>query len=205
MLRFMQASGYDCEMTYKSLTAHLEWRLRTLPIDFEEVETLAQTGLLYLFGRDRQFRPVLHFPLKRLCEAKVSAEQLVRLAVFMLEFATRELLVPGKVETLVTVVEMEGVGVMGLPMGPLKAVGEVLRNNYKGRVYKQFALNTPGLVKGLYGMFRNFVDNCTVDRAELLGDDYSELHNYIDRSQLEKKMGGMCEDVVRDFFPPRLS
>jgi hypothetical protein len=122
----------------------------------------------------------------------------------MLEFALKNLMVPGKVESLVVVVDMTGISSLWIPVSSLKTIGQMLQNNYRARLYKQYILNTPFLVKGLWTVVKGFLEDFTVAKINMLGSDYSELHKQVDKSQLEKKMGGLCEDITSDFFPPQM-
>ncbi len=72
VLRFLQGNGFNYEKTIKSLDEHLEWRIKSLPVELEDVETEVQQGLLYFFGRDKRYRPVLHIAVKRLTAASVA-------------------------------------------------------------------------------------------------------------------------------------
>ena len=72
MLRFLQGNGFNYEKTMKSLDEHLEWRLANLPVDSSDVEDHANNGLLYFFGRDIRFRPILHIPVKKIADANVN-------------------------------------------------------------------------------------------------------------------------------------
>ncbi len=203
VLRFLQGNGFDYAKTMKSLDEHLEWRLNNLPVESEEIEELAKTGLIYFFGRDKRFRPVLHIPVKKLADANIPNETLGKLAIYMMEFALKNLMVPGKVESMVVVVDMTGVSTLGIPVTALKTIGQMLQNNYRARLYKQYVLNTPFLVKGVWAVAKGFLEEFTVAKFNILGSDYTELYKQIDKSQLENKMGGLCNDIAEDFFPPQ--
>ncbi len=71
VLRFLQGNGFDYVKTFKSLEEHLEWRVANLPVDSEEIEAYANKGLLYFFGHDIKFRPILHINVKRISDANV--------------------------------------------------------------------------------------------------------------------------------------
>ena len=72
LLRFLQGNGFNYEKTIKSLDEHLEWRIKSLPVELEDVEPQVQQGLLYFFGRDKRYRPVLNIAVKRLTAASVA-------------------------------------------------------------------------------------------------------------------------------------
>jgi len=203
VLRFLQGNGWDYAKTAKSLDEHLEWRIQNLPMESEDIEELAKKGLIYWFGRDKRYRPVLHLNVKKISESGLPNETLSNLAIFMLEFALKSLMVPGKVESMIVVVNMTGVSTISIPVTALKTIGQMLQNNYRARLYQQFVLNTPFIVKGIWAIAKGFLEEFTVAKFHILGGDFTELYAQVDKSQLEKKLGGECEDIEDDFFPPQ--
>ncbi len=122
----------------------------------------------------------------------------------MLEFALKNLMISGKVETLVAVIDMTGVSTLWIPVSALKVIGQMLQNNYRARLYKQYILNTPMLVKGIWSMAKGFLEEFTVAKINVLGGDFGEMHKQIGKPQLEKAKGGLCDDITADFFPPQM-
>eukprot|EP00826_Nyctotherus_ovalis_P021389 TRINITY_DN1689_c0_g1_i16.p1 TRINITY_DN1689_c0_g1~~TRINITY_DN1689_c0_g1_i16.p1 ORF type:complete len:217 (-),score=70.32 TRINITY_DN1689_c0_g1_i16:122-772(-) len=204
VLRFLQGNNFNYEKTLKSLEEHIEWRINNLPIESEEIEELAKKGIIYFFGRDKRYRPVMHISVKKMVDANLPNEILSQLAVFLLEFALKNLLIAGKAETLVVVVDLTDVGTISIPVSALKTIGQMLQNNYRARLYKQYLLNTPFLVKGVWAIAKGFLEDFTVAKFNILGSDYSLLYDQVDKGQLEKKLGGTCDDIEEDFFPPQM-
>eukprot|EP00831_Metopus_contortus_P023927 TRINITY_DN20992_c0_g2_i1.p2 TRINITY_DN20992_c0_g2~~TRINITY_DN20992_c0_g2_i1.p2 ORF type:complete len:144 (+),score=25.40 TRINITY_DN20992_c0_g2_i1:7-438(+) len=86
----------------------------------------------------------------------------------------------------------------------MKTISQMLQNNYRARLYKQYVLNTPFLIKGIWTVVKGFLEDFTVAKVNVLGGDFSEMYTLIDKSQLEKKHGGDCEDITEDYFPPQI-
>jgi hypothetical protein len=122
----------------------------------------------------------------------------------MLEWALQNLMVPGKVESLVVVVDMTGIGTIDIPVSSLKTIGQMLQNNYRARLYKLYVLNTPMLVKALWIAIKGFLEEFTVAKVNVLGGDFTPLYQQVPPERLEKKLGGQCADLTDDFFPPKL-
>lgn len=203
VLRFLQGNGFDYDKTLKSLEEHIEWRIKSLPVESEEIEELAKAGIIYFFGRDKRYRPVMHINVKKMVDAKLPNETLSQLAIYLLEFALKNLLVPGKAETMVVVIDMTDVGTISIPMTALKTISQMLQNNYRARLYKQYILNTPFLVKATWAIAKCFLEDFTVAKINILGSDYNALYEQVDKSQLEKRLGGSCDNIEEDFFPPQ--
>jgi len=204
ILRFLQGNKFHYEKTLKSLEEHIEWRINSLPVDSEEIEELAKSGIIYFFGRDKGYRPVLHINVKKMIDANLPNETLVRLGIFILEFGLKNLFVAGKVETMIVVIDMTDVGTISIPVSSLKTISEMLQNNYRARLYKQYILNTPFLVKGIWAIVKGFLEEFTVAKINILGSDYTPLYEQVDKAQLEKRLGGTHENIEEDFFPPQI-
>lgn len=64
IMRFLQGNNYKVKATIDEIKSHLEWRKQNLPIYINEpAKQLLDNGYLYVYGRDRYFRPgIYHNP-----------------------------------------------------------------------------------------------------------------------------------------------
>lgn len=80
-----------------------------------------------------------------------------------------------------------------------------MQTNYRGRLFRFYAVNTPWLVRGVWSIAKNLVDEFTFTKMHLLSTDFKdEVHKFIDPSSLEQKYGGTLQDKLDKFFPPEL-
>jgi hypothetical protein len=72
---------------------------------------------MYAFKRDIDFRPVLVVNLGRACKILKTNDltTIVPHCEYLLKFVTDRLMVPGRVENWVTILDFAEVGLMGLP------------------------------------------------------------------------------------------
>ena len=195
LLRFLQGNQYDCDKTLNCILEHLLWRIDNLPVPIEEVDSYIKQGLLYIFGRDKSYRPILHASVKKICDSEISEEALIRLATFLIEHIIEHLLIPGKVETIVMLVDLSGVSSFSFPVNKFKNVARLLGRNYQGRLYKQFALNVSVVFRRLWDVSKHFFSSFTIASTFLLGGNFNELYKLIPKSELEKKFGGYCQNL----------
>jgi hypothetical protein len=61
LLRYLQAARFDYEKTYQAITNYLEWETQLPPLDVmsQRVIQTIQSGAIYVFGRDRSYRPTI--------------------------------------------------------------------------------------------------------------------------------------------------
>jgi len=203
LLRFLQAVNFDFEKALDLVVNHLVWRIENLPISEDSIEQYLNKGLLYLHGRDKSFRPILNISIKRICDAKIPENKLTLLATFLMEYAIENLLVPGKVETICVIADTKGASAMEIPVTVLKNAAKAFLNNYKFRIYKLFTVNVNMIMRGIWGCFKSKVEEIMMTKIYMLGSDYTEMHEQIEKSQLEKKFDGNLPNLENDYFPPK--
>jgi hypothetical protein len=78
-----------------------------------------------------------------------------------------------------------------------------MQRNYRGRLYKLFCVNVHWLVRGLWAIAKQTVDEFTLNKMFLMGSDFqASLHEIIDKESLEEKYGGKQSNKNKEFFPP---
>lgn len=118
-----------------------------------------------------------------------------------------EAMVPGKVENWVAVVDLQNVGVTQIPKDLLSAMGKALSSNFRGRMFRTFAINMPMLVRALWAVVKNIIDHFQQQKIHIMGGNYkAELLKLIEAKNIEKKYGGELENLTEgSFFPPNLN
>jgi len=78
--------------------------------------------------------------------------------------------------------------------------------NYRGRMFKLFAVHVAWLVRGLWKIVRPMLDEFTSSKINIFGssDFEQEILKVVDADNLEKKYGGKCPDMTSNFFPPTM-
>ena len=104
-------------------------------------------GFLYFCGRDAGLRPALVMRPSR-CPPGMACDQFGRLFVFCMEYFLRSMMIPGKVENIVVIVDLKDLSYSQLP--PVAAVLElkdVLVKQDAGRVFCFYVCNLPFIVR----------------------------------------------------------
>ena len=121
LFRFLQASNFKVEEAAKNIVAHTEWRKEALPPTMNDKTTqVLQSGLMYQFGRDNRFRPILIFQAKLLNEIELDIADIKNALTYFITYLTDNLLLPGQVENWIIIVDLNGVGVTNFPMNVKK-------------------------------------------------------------------------------------
>jgi hypothetical protein len=67
-------------------------------------------------------------------------------------------MVPGKIENWVVICDLNNVGITGIPKDLLGAMAKALSSNFRGRMFRTWAINMPWLIKALWAIVKNVID-----------------------------------------------
>ena len=99
--------------------------------------------------------------LKKILDTKESQENLLRLTMYWVETLINHAMIEGKVENWFVIVDCKGVGVTEIPKKKLEAMVGVMTSNYRGRLFKMFAVNVPLLLRAFYKVLSGWIDPFT--------------------------------------------
>ena len=69
-----------------------------------------------------------------------------------------------------------------------------MQNNFRARMYRTYAVNTPWAFRALYGAIQVFMEKSTVMKISLSGSNKDDkMAKHINPKQLEKRFGGEQE------------
>jgi len=203
-LRFLQATGYNNAKTIEYLIAHFEFRGKTFPIKInDKVIEILNSGFLYSHGRDQRFRPILVINAKiykKKHKDTYSTDDWVLAVMYFMEYIINNLVIPGQVENWNIICDVDEISVVFLP-GDLKKIIEILQCNYRARLYVMYIVNISIWVKALWKVIKGMLDPNTEKKIRMIGSDNSQMFEFINKSQVEKRFGGTASNVEDAFFP----
>lgn len=112
---------------------------------------------MYWHGRDVGLRPILVVNTAKIIELELEGATLTDLAVYLLSWAIDNLMVPGRVENWVIVVDMRNVSTTSIPSEKLQSIVEAMQALYRARLYRLFIVNMPFLAYALWKVVSNFI------------------------------------------------
>lgn len=136
---------------------------------------------------------------------KISAEteKILKAFHYLFEYIKYNLLVPGKVETWVVIIDCRGVKAFDLSEKNAKKVIKDMGKFYPCRLETMFIIELPSFIKFFWKFLMIFIKGSSKNKVKILGSNYKNaLLETIDPSNLEKKFGGLASNIVRDYFPP---
>ena len=126
------------------------------------------------------FRPIVMVNIRRLIEQDYSVEALLEGSSFFFDFIVKKLLLPGKVENWIIVIDLGGVALTKIPV---KKVGAIITNgssNFGARLFRNFNINASWTVRKSSQIFTAFIGDITKIKTQTFQDNYlSSLLQYI--------------------------
>lgn len=77
------------------------------------------------------------------------------------------LLLPGQVECWNVIFDLNGLGIYSLPWEKLKQVTKFLQSNYRGRVFRVYALNAPFTINVAWNIAKAFLETSTREKIHI--------------------------------------
>lgn len=206
LLRQVYGTNWKTRNAVAAVLKHLEWRKTAMPPDykilFPTVLPLLHSGCLYIHGRDCRYRPCIIMQYPRFNFREHSIDEYLPLIGFFLDYVIDNMMLPGQIETWVSITDMGKMGLSDLPISQLRKVIEVLQNNYKCRLGRNFVVNAPTSVNVVWTIVKKFLDKDTVEKMSITGKSFDPalLQNF-HPSQIEEKYGGQAPNLTT-FWPP---
>jgi len=207
LLRTLRYNNGEVASSVETLRRAAEGRAQHMPLDDTSLMNDLRSGFLYLHGRDRECRPCIVIRVERMVDGlSEDVGRLVRLVMFVLEFAEKFALVPGRVEHWVVIFDLASAGNL-LSESWLSApfeianmisvamqIAAVLEPMFAGRLAWLKIVNLP-----VHGALQSAVSMAIPaekrDMVSFVQDAASELARHFEPRQLEARYGGSALDV----------
>ncbi|CAD8176178.1 unnamed protein product [Paramecium octaurelia] len=203
ILRFLQANNFKKDQTIQTMQQYEEW-VKTLPISFDQqVEQFLKAGIIYIQGRDHSYRPIIVLNAYKVNFNEMSLEQYLKGLTYFLQVVVNDMMVPGRVENWVILIDLDYKGMIGLQINALKQVMSYLQNNYRSRLYRMFIFNTTMMLNVTWNMAKLFLEEITQQKIIFVKGDVKQLFQSVNQEQIEQRFGGTQTNRV-EFWPPSI-
>ena len=170
ILKTLYTAKFDIDKAFGMLQQKVEWVNTKFPYRIGPTEfDMLNSGMIELLGRDRNYRPVLLVRAWKIdaMEEKPSPEVMISTALIMQEFITKNMLIPGKIENTIFILDIGGQGILNIPVSFLKPMIQTLMMNYKCRVRTQFMLRASFAFNFLFQAVKLFLDHNTKMKIQM--------------------------------------
>ena len=171
VLRFLQGLKWDYQKTYDEILEHAQFRSQ-LDLDFEHYRQELELGVIYGCRRDKNMRPIIIVNVRRMIDSRISIERLVAVTNFFFEYVIQHAMVPGAIESWTAIFDLKDVGVTEIPKDRIQPLINNMTKNYRGRLFRFFAVDVTWVVRQLWKFAHRFVDEFTNKKLTIYGDNY---------------------------------
>jgi hypothetical protein len=192
LLRFLRYQYFSVRKASTMLQTTVQWRASTpevaRPINWKPHRSIMRTGMSWLYGRDRQGRPLWQIRA-RLHQPSRSAE-VVSCTLTMLEWIIATAMEP-PVESCTLLFDLTGYGLKNYDLNWCYKIISACQSHYPYRLGNAIVVSAPMSFRGLWSTVQPFLDPETKARVLLLGSDYrGPLHALVDPVWLPPDLGG---------------
>jgi len=203
-MRFLYGNNFNHKSTYKNILATLEFRHQNLPfLVNDEIKQLVDSGMMYIHGRDKCFRPIFIVQSAKITESTAQLDNILKAAYFVTFYGMENMCLPGKIENWISINDMGGLSIRKLPT---KFIGKLLKSfqtHLKCRGRKFIMLNVTFGIRAIWKILSPFVDANTHLRTDVTKDStHLYLQHMVHPSQLEERFGGEAPNLTQ-YWPPK--
>ena len=122
------------QLTYDAIQQVQTFRSQKYPIKISDpIIKLLQDGVIYVYGRDKCFRPLVYVDAGKFDAIKkqFSADDVVDLSIMIFEFLESFMYVPGRIENMILIIDCSNINVFTAPYAMLKSLMTTTQSQYK--------------------------------------------------------------------------
>lgn len=205
ILRFLSHTRNNEGKALQCLLLTQEWRKMQFrrPLVDTALRDKLRSGFSYFCGRDSGMRPMLFVRSKMAFATSKSLDvaSVINLFTFCMEYAMRYLFIPGKVECLNVVIDVDGMTVLQYKDDRVRQLIHVLTKHYVGQLYKMFVINAPIWIGSIWSVFKSILSDRQRAKTVFVS---KPSHVCSDagcaRHQIEERYGGSKPDLT-EYYP----
>ena len=212
-LAYIYSTECKLEKSYKRMAEYFEWYKKNFPLNIQPTDKVVEilnTGFVYAFGRDHEFRPIL------ICQPYIllkfiktySPEDISRASIFICQYVCNYMMIPGQIENWIMIINLEGTNILTVP-NSLKKLMKSLSDNFISRLFRCYILGLSQFLRVLYKLVCSFLEKATVEKVVILKDRNDiKINQDINPENIEARFGGKAPDLEYGkgncIFPPRM-
>ena len=212
-LAYIYSTECNLEKSYKRMIDYFEWYKNFFPLNIQPGDKVVQvlnSGFLYAFGRDHQFRPLLICQpyILQQCLNLFSGDDIYNASIFICQYMCNYMMIPGQIENWIMIVNMDRTSILSIP-DSVKKLMSSLSDYFISRLFRCYILGLNTFLKMIYRLICNFVEKTTVEKVIILDDKNDPRKNQdINPENLEERFGGKAPDleynIENSLFPPKM-
>jgi hypothetical protein len=212
-LAYIYSTECKLEKSYKRMTDYFQWYKTNFPLNIQPGDKcieILNTGFVYAFGRDHEFRPILICqPYILLKNLKIySPEDIGRASIFICQYVCNYMMIPGQIENWIMIINLDGTNILTVPNW-MKKLMKSLSENYISRLFRCYIYGLNAFLRALFKLVCSFLEKATVEKVVILKNRAdTKINQDINPENIEVRFGGKAPDLEYNkgncIFPPRM-
>ncbi|EPS37104.1 hypothetical protein H072_9324 [Dactylellina haptotyla CBS 200.50] len=211
ILRYLRARKWDVEKALAMMLKTFKWRkavnideivkqgeLHALKTRDEGFMHQLRSGKSYIYGKDKEGRPVCMIPARLHKAGDQSQESLEKFTVYLME--TTRLLHQAPVDTSTILFDMTGFGLANLDYAPIKFMAMCFEAHYPEYLGLCLIHNAPWFFQSIWKIIKGWLDPVVASKVRFTSG-VSGLFEYLDKDNIPKSLGG-SKDWLYEYKEP---
>ncbi|ORX76711.1 CRAL/TRIO domain-containing protein [Basidiobolus meristosporus CBS 931.73] len=205
LLRYLRARKFNVSKASKMLLGTLKWRIQNdVSGIIEKGEKIVSTHVLqigkgYLYGVDKEGRPVSFCHVRLHNKDDEPIEELEKFTIWLMETARLFLIPPA--DCVSVVFDMKDFSLSNMDYPFVSFMNKVLESHYPESLGVALILGAPWVFSGVWKVVSPLLDPVVASKVQFL-DKYEDLQKFIEPSMLLKQFGGQNPYEFK-FVPPQ--
>jgi hypothetical protein len=197
-LRWCFSSHFEFPKALDNAINHISWITnpeihRLTPAGKQVIDA----GIMYQYGRDSKFRPVVIINVFRIDPKKHAQDAFINALTYLLDTVRAHMFLPGFVENWIILLETQEMSLWDIPIGYIRAVISMTQAHFPSTMHKLYILNPSFILNASWSIVKAMIDPETSDKiAFVKKSKFSELQEFIPANQLEKRFGGLVPEIT---------
>jgi len=160
-LKYLYSSKFDHDKSAEKIQNCLEWRSNPNSQTLSPgVKFILECGALYIYGRDRQFRPLMILDLAKVDFDNMKEEDFNAAVTILMDIMREYCYIPGKIERTTVLIDLRNVSMTSVPMGAMKGFITIANACFPCTMHKTYLIGMTFMMrmswKVVEGIFYKF-------------------------------------------------
>ncbi|EPS40935.1 hypothetical protein H072_5210 [Dactylellina haptotyla CBS 200.50] len=200
LLHFLRARKWDVQSALTMLISALQWR-QTMEVEKlvrrgegyafatgdKDFISHLQSGKAYLYGKDREERPICVVSTRLHQNGEQSLESIEKFTIYILEIG--RLLRRDPIDTSCILFDLTGFGLSNMDYGAVKFMIGCLEARYPETLGICLIHNAPWVFQGIWRVIKGWLDPVVASKVQFTSNT-TDLEKYIDISYIPVQLGG---------------
>ncbi|CAD8084670.1 unnamed protein product [Paramecium primaurelia] len=206
LLRFLYAGYFNMTNCLELYKRHIYWlntsRLSTIP---DKVLLCLREGLVYIGGKDYQYRPIIVINLHMMDLYLFDSDAFIHALSILFVICEDYMFYPGKVENIVVIVETDQMSLYNFPQKTFQVILWMMSQNFPQILDRLYLFNPSKELLMNWDNYHQMLDSRTFKKIEIWeSKSFAPLAHGFHPDMLERRFGGGMPNLQQYWLPTQI-